>query len=125
MTPHPDQLTPQEAASAVNILSGLTERLSFLRYKIEVLECMSEQKLPAAAQVEAQEATTRSNMKLAEVQRAAAEAACDILAHMDLLEPRLRKAWEGLAAYLASVEEVEANQAADEAFAAEHFGKAA
>lgn len=126
MTPHPDQLTPDEAAGAANVLSGLTERLGMLRYRIETFEGLVGTQLPLAAAEDADNATPRANLELAEVQRGAAEAACEILAGIGLLSRRLALAAAGLEQALTEAEQAEVDaDALTAAFIAAHFGKAA
>lgn len=128
MIPHPDQLTPEEAANAVNVLAGVRQYINGLRYKIETFEEMAAKDLPAAAQVEAAEGTPRANRDLADAQRLAAMAACEILSGFDLLASRLELARGGLADCLATAARGEAEAAAaaaDAAFIAEPFGEAA
>ena len=128
MIPHPDQLTPEEAANAVNVLAGVRQYITNMRYKIETFEEMAAKDLPAVAQVEAAEGTARANRDLADVQRLAAMAACEILSGIDLLASRLDLARGGLADCLTAAARGEADAAAaaaDAAFVAEHFGEAA
>ncbi len=124
MSPHPDQLTPDEAAGAANVLSGLTERLGMLRYRIETFEGLVQTQLPLAAAKDADNATPCANLELAEIQRRAAEAACEILAGFGLLQRRLALAAAGLEQALTDAEQAEAD-AENAAFIAEHFAEAA
>lgn len=124
MHPHPDQLTPQEAADAVGALAGVHQRLMRLTDKISQLTHAAERELPILAAAAESDGTERANYALAEEQVRTADLAVEILSAMDLLADRMAKAHPALQEVLGKAAAAE-TEAVSAAFFTEHFGKAA
>ncbi|WP_296585679.1 hypothetical protein [Xanthobacter sp.] len=114
MSPHPDQITPQEAADALGTLAGVAERASQVEDLVRGFKHLVVGMLPGAVQESAAEPDSESaNARLAALQVEAADRAVEILAAMDLLYGRLGKARPALALALARASRGDTETAVD------------